>query len=193
MTPVRLALMTTVLLSSLSCKRPAPSAARPQPAAAPMTLPSTSAEAEPPAQPSDPVSAAAFHDEIRRRGSLTFRSWNGRWIGMDGDTDLTFLPGGLVHMTEYGAGVTGYRGTYTVTPTGDVTANFPTFGQPWTAMSVRRDTVSLLLVPVEGNDRFVMGNRGGATLTAGQGSYWPFRPISLAEEGRLRARIAVER
>jgi hypothetical protein len=113
-------------------------------------------------------------------------------MGMDADTDLTFLPGGAVHMIEYGVGVSQYRGTYTVTPAGNVTAKFPTFGHAWPPMTVRRDNISLLLLRTEGNDHFVMGNRGGTTIMAGQGSYWPFRPIPVAEERELRARFSDE-
>jgi hypothetical protein len=176
----------------LACERSAPSAARPQPTASPTTLPHAPVAPEPAAGPSNPVTAAEFKNEIRQRGSLTFRSWNGKWIGMDGDTDLTFLPGGAVRMIEYGFSVTQYPGSYTVTPAGDVTVKFPKFGHPWPLMTVRRDNVSLLLLPTEGKDLFVMGNRGGATIMAGQGSYWPFRPISVAEERELRARFSDE-
>src|SRR5688500_5222718 len=60
------------------------------------------------------ASAVDLDALIAERGSLTFLSWNGQWIGMDCDTGVTFLPGGDVHMFEYGYAMTGYRGTYAI-------------------------------------------------------------------------------
>jgi hypothetical protein len=137
-----------------------------------------------------PATAAALNDAIRDRGAVTFRSWDGNWIGMDADTDLTFLPGGVVHLFEYGFGISSYRGTYAITDRGDVAAQVPKFGHPWPAMTLRHDARSLLLLPKQSaDDDVVMGNRGGATVTPGQGSYWPFRPVTPAEERELRIRV----
>jgi hypothetical protein len=119
---------------------------------------------------------------IARKNRTTFRSWNGNWIGMDGDTDLTFLPGGAAHMVEYGDGVSDYDGTYSIDDEGDVTMSFPAFGHAWPVMTLRRDSVSLLLLPKNAADGFIMGNRGGVTFLSGQGSYWPFRPPGAAEK-----------
>lgn len=126
---------------------------------------------------------------IAKQGSVTFRSYGGKWIGLDGDTDLTFLPNGALHMFEYGYAVSGYRGTYQIDSAGRVTAQLPTFGHTWPAMSLRRDATSLLLVPEQSGTEFVMGNRGGATFVGGQPTYWPFRPLNTTEEARVRERI----
>jgi hypothetical protein len=56
-------------------------------------------------------------------------------------------------------------------------------------MTLQRDAKSLLLLPKQANAGFETGSRGGATFSAGQGSYWPFRPLTLAEELALRERI----
>ena len=32
---------------------------------------------------------AEFSEQLRRDGSITFRSWNGKWVGLDADTYLT--------------------------------------------------------------------------------------------------------
>jgi len=120
---------------------------------------------------------------------VTFRSFGGKWIGMDGDTDLTFLPNGAVHMFEYGDAVTGYYGTYAFDPGGNITLQLPTFGHGWPVMSMRKDATSLLFVAARDGNDLVMGNRGGATLAPTQGKYWPFRSLALAEEAEVRERI----
>ncbi len=56
-------------------------------------------------------------------------------------------------------------------------------------MSLRKDLTSLLLVPAQNGNDFVMGNRGGATFTAGQDTYWPFRLLDPAEEAQVLKRI----
>ena len=105
---------------------------------------------------------------------------------MDGDTDLMFLPGGVAHMFEYGFAVSEYPGTYSVNAKGEVNTRFPTFGHPWPVMTLSRDATSLLLRPTGAGNGFMMGNRGGATILGGRGSYWPFRPVTLAEEMEMR-------
>jgi hypothetical protein len=50
---------------------------------------------ENPATPSD------MNDRIAERGSLTFRSCGGQWIGTDCDTDIVFLPNQAAHLIEY--------------------------------------------------------------------------------------------
>jgi hypothetical protein len=105
---------------------------------------------------------------------------------MDADTDLTFLPGGSAHMFEYGFAMSGYHGTYRINDKGEVTMQFPSFGHTWPIMILRRDSSSLLLQPKASGNDFVMGNRGGATIRSGQGSYWPFRPLSAADETKVR-------
>jgi hypothetical protein len=169
-----------VPLTVAGCQRPTESdraGSQPTPSVAP---PPTSG-------PVTSISGAELDALIAKQGSATFRSWNGKWIGMDGDTDLTFLPGGAVHMFEYGDGVASYAGTYAIDPNGNVTVQLPTFGHEWPAMSLGKDSTSMLLVPKEGGG-FVMGNRGGAILS-GQGTYWPFRPLTAAEEAQVRQRM----
>lgn len=148
------------------------------------TLNSTAATTQAPTTESllrsAPRGAARDIDErIAMHGSITFRSCDGRYIGMDGDSDLTFYAGGRAHMTEYGFAVNEYRGTYSVSADGIVTAVFPTFVDRWPPLELRRDATSLLLIPAKADSEFIMGNRGGAIVTSG---YWPFRPITAEEE-----------
>jgi hypothetical protein len=126
------------------------------------------------------ASASELETMIARQGSVTFRSFDGKWIGIDGDTDLTFMPNGALRMFEYGYGVSGYRGTYKIDSAGRVTVRLPTFGHAWPAMWLQKDATSLLLTPARDGNGFVMGNRGGATFVQGQGTYWPFRPLGTA-------------
>ena len=108
---------------------------------------------------------------------------------MDGDTDVTFLPTGAVHMFEYGIGVSGYHGTYTVDSRANIALQLPTFGHAWPVMVLQKDATSLFLVPAENGNGFVMGNRGGVTFAPGQPTYWPFRPLDPTEETQVRERI----
>jgi hypothetical protein len=57
----------------------------------------------------NPVTEPDWSDRIKLIGSITFRSWGGKWIGTDCDTEITFLAGHEVIMTEYGNGVLGAR------------------------------------------------------------------------------------
>jgi len=138
-----------------------------------------------------PAAAPAL-DELESRvakdGSLTFRSWNGKLIGMDNDTEITFLPNRVVHMTEYGYTPISYKGTDSVDAKGEVKAKFNGFNHEWPVMLVQKDSASLLLSAKSGPG-FVMGNRGGAYIPGGKGSYWPFRPVSSTEEAEIRQRI----
>lgn len=130
---------------------------------------------------------------ISSQGSVTFRSFNGKWIGMDCDTDLTFLPNGSIHMFEYGFAVSGYRGTYTMNSVGQVTVQLPTFRGPWPLMLMQKDSTSLLLMPAQNVNGIVMGNRGGATVVGGKGEYWPFRPVDATQEAYVRDRMKQDR
>jgi hypothetical protein len=144
---------------------------------------------QPTTAPATYASATDLDALIAKQGSVTFRSFDGKWIGRDGDTDLTFLPKAAVHMFEYGVGVSGYHGTYAIDPRGNITLQLPTFGHAWPVMLLQRDATSLLLVPAQNGNGLVMGNRGGATFAPGQRTYWPFRPLDAAEEVQVRQRI----
>src|SRR2546427_12171191 len=57
-----------------------------------------------------------FNDRIAKDGLLTFRSWSGKLLRTDSDTEITFLPEQRVHMTEYGYVVNSYDGAIASTP-----------------------------------------------------------------------------
>ena len=138
------------------------------------------------------AAASEFTNHIYRHGSITFRSWNGKAIGMDCDTDLTFFPRGTVHMWEYGYVPTSYRGTYELSTTGRITVHFKNFPQGWPAMSLERDRQSLLLRPEDPSVSFMMGSRGGATMPGGGARYWPFRMLT-DRDGKAVLKMIKER
>src|SRR5690606_36752167 len=114
-----------------------------------------------------PASAADLEALIAERGSLTFLSWNGQWIGIDGDTDITFLPGGEAHMFEYGFEMTGYRGTYAIDVEDTISLTLPACGHARPSMSLLKDDRSLLLVPKEEGEGNVVGNRSAFVVPIG--------------------------
>lgn len=118
-----------------------------------------------------------FNDRLARQGRIVFLSWNGRWIGNDSDTDLTFLPGGFVEMTEYGFAVEKHKGTYRLDADGAISLQLDGFERDWPAIVLEKDAKSLLLRPKDDEQGLVIGNRGGATVHAEDGPYWPFRLV----------------
>jgi hypothetical protein len=105
-----------------------------------------------------------FRTKVAHTGSILFRSFSGKEIGTDCDSDLKFLPDGTIKMAEYGYALQNYEGTYQLADDGTIT------------MRLTRDDTSLLLERADGKNGFIFGNRGGATIPASAGSYWPFRP-----------------
>jgi hypothetical protein len=137
----------------------------------------------PTAQPPAPSAAVAQFERLARdRGSVTFRSWNGRAFRTDSDTELTFYPDHSVHMFEWGFGLSSYRGSYHVHQDGRIVARFKQFDQEWPVMVVYRDGDALMLRPWDTDVNFVMGNRGRATIPGGKRTYWPFRMITGDDE-----------
>jgi WD40 repeat protein len=137
--------------------------------------------------------AGEFENLVRRHGSVTFRSWDGKALRMDSDTELTFYPDHTVHMFEWGFGLGSFKGSYSVGADGFVVARFAEFGEEWPVMVVYRDGDLLKLRPRDRDQDFVMGSRGGATLPAGKGSYWPFRMLTWEEEKGVLEMIESER
>lgn len=126
-----------------------------------------------------------FEDQLRRDDSIIFRSWNGKWIGTDCDTELQVLPGSKVKMIDYGVGVEAYRGSFRLDERGGVTLMLEGYGRAWPGMVLGGDSKSLVLSPVDSSQGFQMGNRGGATVSGRDGSYWPFRSIPIGERNRF--------
>ena len=105
---------------------------------------------------------------------------------MDGDTEITFFPGDVVFLTEYGYAVIRYKGTYTIDPSGQIKMQLKKYRHEWPVMVLERDDVSLRLRPFRRGAGFIMGNRGGATTMGGQGHFWPFRPLTAEAEILIR-------
>lgn len=143
--------------------------------------PPTASPAPPtaPPAPPDPATAADLDAQIDERGSLTFLSNNGEWIGADNDAHLTFFPEGQVHLFQYGVAMTAYRGTYAIDEDGMVEATFPARQDPWPAMALQKDGESLLLIPQAPG-----GNPSPLPAS------WTYRPIPPEEEAAMRNEIA---
>jgi len=123
---------------------------------------------------------AAFADS----GGILFRSWDGRWIGMDSDSDIELHADGNAVLTEYGFAVSKFDGTYSITVAADGTASdlrlsLKDYRGTWPVMAVYSDQSKLLLIPTDGSAGFVFGNRAGATVPDDAGSFWPFRQIPI--------------
>jgi len=142
-----------------------------------------------PTQESVSGPVAEFRGHIQRSGSVTFRSWNGKALRMDSDTELTFFSGNAVHMFEWGYTLTSYSGRYELEPDGRITVQLKGFRERWPEMLLDRDTNSLLLRPADAAQGFVMGTRGGAYVPGDKGSYWPFRILTGNEEKEVQKMI----
>ena len=123
---------------------------------------------------------ATFSDSEK----ILLQSWNGRWIGTDCDTNVELHADGNVELTEYRYGISNYVGTYSITTAVDGTASELTMSLDgylgtWPAMAVYTDRSEILLMPSEGSTEFTVGNRAGATVPEGAGSFWPFRQIPI--------------
>ena len=130
-----------------------------------------------------------FQGRIQRNGSVTFRSWNGKALRMDSDTEMTFFPNNAVHMFEWGLTLASYGGRYEIQPRGRITIHLEGFNERWPDMLLERDGTSLLLRPADAAQGFVMGTRGGAVIPGDKGSYWPFRMLTANEEKEVQRMI----
>jgi hypothetical protein len=130
-----------------------------------------------------------FQGHIQRNGSITFRSWNGKALHMDSDTEMTFFPNNAVHMFEWGFTLASYSGRYEIQPSGRITMQLKGFNERWPEMLLDRDATSLLLRPADAGQGFVMGTRGGAYVPGEKGSYWPFRMLTANEEKEVQKMI----
>jgi hypothetical protein len=145
------------------------------------------------ATPVEPASAFDWNERVREYGSITFRSWNGEWIGTDCDTDLTFVSDSAAHLLEYRDGIVHYEGTYHIEPNGEVTLRFENRPSGWPVMLLERDTTSLLLRPRWGHLGGVIGPGRGDPLMDGEGSFWPFRPVAPEVERKVQEQLSMVR
>jgi hypothetical protein len=117
----------------------------------------------------------ALNETFSRARSLYFLSYDGQWMGTDGDSAIELHADGTAVLTHYGqAGREEYRGQYTINTDSELEMSFrdslPAYrAGKWPAMGVYRDHVSLLLAPQEDLRR---GN---------DAAYWVFRHIRSDE------------
>jgi hypothetical protein len=113
--------------------------------------------------------------------SVPFRSWNGKWIGTDCDTEIVLHRDGRVSLTEFGYGVDDYEGRFTIESDATITLDLKDYGSDWPRMSLYKDESSLLLIPADGKAGFLFGDRAGATVPNDAGTFWPMRQLPPAE------------
>lgn len=110
---------------------------------------------------------------IAKRGSVTFLSHDGKWIGDDSDRQIGLYPENVVHLVIFGVGVLYFRGVYRVDAFGRVQFTFEKSESQvikppdWKPMKLEQDARSLLLTFED------------AALNVRDR---PFRPLSDADE-----------
>jgi hypothetical protein len=122
-----------------------------------------------PMQNPPPSPVSEFQSHLQGNGSITFRSWNGKALRMDSDTEMTFFPKSVVHMFESGYTLASYSGRHEIQPDGRITVQLNGFNERWPEMLLDRDATSLLLRPADAAQGFVMGTRGGAYVPGDKG------------------------
>jgi hypothetical protein len=132
------------------------------------------------------ASPTDLKDLISKRGSVTFRSWNGVWIGTDCDTEITFLTNQVAWLIEYRDAIDRYKGTYQIDPEGQITIHLDDPGKKWPVMVLEHDSTSLRLRPRTRSWNFMRTRPFEATIWDGQDSYWPFRPVTEDEEASIQ-------
>ncbi len=109
-----------------------------------------------------------FNDLLAKEGRIEFRSWNGKWIGTDCDTDIVLRSGGIVEVVEYADAIARYEGKFQLDNDGVVSLHFEGIQTHWPVLMLEKDAKSLILRP---KDRKVESEASGRR---GYG-YWPFR------------------
>ena len=83
--------------------------------------------------------AQEFQHRVANRGSITFRTWNGKLVGRDADAELTFFRDGSAHLFDWGISGERFWGTYHVHPDGSLAIWFEDHRNEWPVMIVHRD------------------------------------------------------
>jgi hypothetical protein len=122
-----------------------------------------------------------FTRAISERGSVSFRSNNGKAYRSDGDTELTFYSNGEVCMLEYGFSGEAFWGNYHTHPDGCIVSWFRDYRSEWPVMFVEQDGSFLVLRPRYQPNGLMPMEPGDATRPAEQ-QYWRFRMLSGDDE-----------
>lgn len=113
-----------------------------------------------------PPAVAALQERLAREGSVILRSWKGRWIGTDVDTDFQLLRDGRVKIVDYDEDVDTHHARCRLTPEGLLRI------EGWPDLALGADGKDLQLRPL------------GPASSKGEG-YWPFRSIPLNQKSRF--------
>ncbi len=130
---------------------------------------------------SKPVSGDALSRLFDESPDLVFRSFNGKWIGSDNDTEFVFRPDGRVTLVEYDVALFKYEGEYKIDQQGELVIKMYDyeFGPP--NLLLRNDGVSLFLIPSHGGLDFSEDSDPPEEVIAQIGRYWPFRAVQRDE------------
>jgi len=127
---------------------------------------------------SDPaVAIAEFNTRMAEHGLISFRSHEGKYVGNDDDTEITFLPDKTAIVWHYADTIDQHRGNYTLDPNGDIMIASRRPGRPYLMLRLGRDRTSLVL-------RWT----GGAVIS-NDSDYWPFRPVTEREDFATGVRL----
>ena len=109
----------------------------------------------------------ALKEEFANAPSISFRSYDGQWIGMDCDIEIELKPNGTVVLTWYSNAKTVYDGTYSIQGL-ELSLSFKNYNAgSWPSMYFLRDGPTLQLVPTPNTIRYHSGQE------------WPYRQIPL--------------
>jgi hypothetical protein len=118
-----------------------------------------------------PVAAKRLREVLERDGSVIFRSFDGRWIGTDGDTDLQLSRGGKGNLIHFSVGIVKSPAAYVISDDGRLTVSLED-GKSWPAMELTWDRRSLVLKAVD-------------PPGARPAEYWAFREIPASGRNRV--------
>lgn len=93
-----------------------------------------------------PAAVDALQSAIAASGKVTFRSYDGRWIGDDTDSRLRFFPDHKFQLSTYDLTQTDYTGAYSL-QNGLIVLAFDDYPFSWPPLALSRDATSLRLVP----------------------------------------------
>jgi hypothetical protein len=115
----------------------------------------------------------ALEKKVLQRGSVTFRTREGKWIGDEQDRDLTLFPKGQCCFTTYGYSANHVLGTYRFENGERLILQLPRGREPVPKWMLQQDVRGFKLVPLTPTEK-----------------RWTLRPVGVAEEAAMQKSIA---
>jgi hypothetical protein len=116
--------------------------------------------------------AAATQWFAAHANGASFVSHGGDRQGGDADAMIDFTQGGQVEMTEFGAAVVSYKGTYEIGDAGEITLHLEGYSLQWPVMHLHATAREAWLTRTDGKTGFSLA--GGDYKTSGT-PFWPFK------------------